>query len=245
MCITKKNILLISTTLLTLHIFSLLASDTSFHWHAPNSGLTENVEFSTRNNDFVVAFMCIQLVNTMYPTWLEHTSISAPRVASWRKTQRISCDSLSCSLVPVGVFNLATCLWVKSEGAFTPDANDANKSRYSRKEFTRFIRARNSRHSRVKFTTQQTRIRVMGGLPGSSSLVAKCIPVFVKVGRCIYSSRYPNTTTITLSSIVVSDFLPPLVITSLLEQAPDWLTQREYPPKFRFFNSRDSRHSRE
>ncbi len=30
-------------------------------------------------------------------------------------------------------------------------------------EFTRFIRARNSRHLRVKFTTQQTRIRVMGG----------------------------------------------------------------------------------
>ncbi len=46
-------------------------------------------------------------------------------------------------------------------------------------------------------------------------------------------------------------FCPPLlyripsaryvVITSLLEQAPDWLTRREYPPKFRFFNSRDSR----
>ncbi len=34
---------------------------------------------------------------------------------------------------------------------------------------------------------------------------------------------------------------PPLVMTSLLEQAPDWLTRREYPPKFRFFNSRESR----
>ncbi len=68
----------------------------------------------------------------------------------------------------------------------------------------------------------------------------KCIPVFVKVGRCMYSSGYPHTTTITLSSIVVSDFLPPLVMTSLPEQAPDWLTRREYPPKFRFFNSRDS-----
>ncbi len=99
-----------------------------------------------------------------------------------------------------------------------------------------------SLHSRVKFVTQQTWIRVMGGASaGSSSLVAKCIPVFVKVWRCIYSSGYPHTTTITLSSIVVWDFLPPLVMTSLLEQAPDWLTRREYPPKFRFFNSRHSR----
>ncbi len=49
-----------------------------------------------------------------------------------------------------------------------------------------------------------------------------------------------HTTTINLSSIVVWDFLPPLVMTSLLEQAPDWLTRREYPPKFRFFNSRES-----
>ncbi len=31
-----------------------------------------------------------------------------------------------------------------------------------------------------------------------------------------------------------------VVMTSLLEQAPDWLTRREYPPKFRFFNSRNS-----
>ncbi len=29
-----------------------------------------------------------------------------------------------------------------------------------------------------------------------------------------------------------------VVITSLLEQAPDWLMRREYSPKFRFFNSR-------
>ncbi len=46
---------------------------------------------------------------------------------------------------------------------------------------------------------------------------------------------YPHTTTINLSSIVVWDFLPLVVITSLLEQAPDWLPRREYPPKFRFF----------
>ncbi len=33
-------------------------------------------------------------------------------------------------------------------------------------------------------------------------------------------------------------------MTSLLEQAPDWLTRREYPPKFRFFNSRQTLNSR-
>ncbi len=135
-------------------------------------------------------------------------------------------------------------------------SNDANKSRYSREvgrlnilsllaSFMReicTIHARNSRHSRIKFTTQQTRIRVMGGASARQlQSRSKCIPVFVKVRRCIYSSGYPHTTTITLFSIVVSDFLPPLVMTSLLEQAPDCLTRREYPPKFRFFNSREWR----
>ncbi len=56
----------------------------------------------------------------------------------------------------------------------------------------------------------------------------------------VYTGIFPHSITITLSSIVVSDFLPPLVMTSLLEQAPDWLTRREYPPKFRFFNLRYS-----
>ncbi len=50
-----------------------------------------------------------------------------------------------------------------------------------------------SLHSRVKFTTQQTRIRVMGGASaGSSSLVAKCIPVFVKVWSSIVQLRVPT-----------------------------------------------------
>ncbi len=39
----------------------------------------------------------------------------APRVASWRKTQRISFHSSSSALVPVGVINLATCICVKFE----------------------------------------------------------------------------------------------------------------------------------
>ncbi len=79
------------------------------------------------------------------------------------------------------------------------------------------------------------------GFCSSSSLVAKCIPVFVKVRSSIVQLRVPHTTMINLSSIVVWDFLPPLVMTSLLEQAPDWLTRREYPPKFRLFNLHESR----
>ncbi len=110
--------------------------------------------------------------------------------------------------------------------------------------------ARNSWHSRVKFTTQQTWIRVMGGASaGSSSLVAKCIPVFVKVRRCIYSSGYPHTTRITLSSIVVSDFLPPQVMTSLLEQAPDWFSGANISQSSDFWTrakkTLHSRHSRD
>ncbi len=50
-----------------------------------------------------------------------------------------------------------------------------------------------SLHSRVKFATQQTWIRVMGGASaGSSSLVAKCIPVFVKVRSSIVQLRVPT-----------------------------------------------------
>ncbi len=55
----------------------------------------------------------------------------------------------------------------------------------------RAIRAWNFLHNRREFASWE------GLLPGSSSLVAKFIPVFVKVRRCIYSSGYPHTTTIT------------------------------------------------
>ncbi len=130
-----------------------------------------------------------------------------------------------------GVTHFRPILRLLPKGVFTPDANKLRE-----------VGRLNILSLLASFATQQTWIRVMGGASaGSSSLVAKCIPVFVKVWRCIYSSGYPHTTTIHLSSIVVWDFLPPLVITSLLEQAPDWLTRREYPPKFRFFNSRHSR----
>ncbi len=50
-----------------------------------------------------------------------------------------------------------------------------------------------SLHSRVKFTTQQTWICIMGGASaGRSSLVAKCIPVFVKVGSSIVQLWVPT-----------------------------------------------------
>ncbi len=49
------------------HVFSLTRTQLR------NSGLTENFEFPTRNSDFMVAFMWIQLVNMMYSTWLERT----------------------------------------------------------------------------------------------------------------------------------------------------------------------------
>ncbi len=49
------------------------------------------------------------------PTASLPNCISAPRVASWRKTQHISFHSSSRALVPVGVVNLASCVCVKSE----------------------------------------------------------------------------------------------------------------------------------
>ncbi len=53
-------------------------------------------------------------------------------------------------------------------------------------EFTRFIRALNSLHNRREFASWE------GLLPGSSSLVAKCIPVFVKVRSSIVQLRVPT-----------------------------------------------------
>ncbi len=125
-----------------------------------------------------------------------------------------------------------------AKGVFTPDANEANKSCYSRvvgrlnilsllasfAREIRAIRAWNSRNSRVKFTTKQTWIRVMGGA-SARQLQSRCkmYSCFCKSTKMyIYSSGYPQITTITLSSIVVSDFLPPLAMTSLLEQS-SWL----------------------
>ncbi len=91
-----------------------------------------------------------------------------------------------------------------AKGAFTPDANQANKSRYSHVvgrvnilPWTASFARENSLDNRREFASWE------GILPGSFSVVAKWL----------------------------------FVIMSLLEQAPDLLTWREYPPKFRFFNS--------
>ncbi len=196
--------------------------------------------------------MCVRALNRNWADAKRERDVCA----CWTETEQTDGERKRCVHV-LGKQDLARQYQRFSEGAFTPDANDANKSRYSRevgrlnilsllasfarKKIAPFAReicaihAWNSLHNRCECASWE------GLLPGSSSLVAKCIPVFVKVRRCIYSSGYPHTTTITLSSIFVLDFLPPLVMTSLLEQAPDWLTRREYPPKFRFFNSRHSR----
>ncbi len=57
--------------------------------------------------------LCFGLWNP--PTASLPNCASAPWVASWWKTQCISCHSSSCALVPVGVVNLATCMCIKSE----------------------------------------------------------------------------------------------------------------------------------
>ncbi len=83
-----------------------------------------------------------------------------------------------------------------SKGAFTPDTNDANKSRYLREvgrlnifsllapfaREIRAIRALNSLHNRREFASWE------GLLPG---LVAKCIPVFEKY-EDVYTARVPT-----------------------------------------------------
>ncbi len=89
----------------------------------------------------------------------------------------------------------------------------------------------------MKFPTQQTQIRVMGGA-SARQLQSRCkmYSCFCKSTKMHIQLRVPTYNYNYFSSIVVSDFLPPLVMTSLLEQAPDWFG--EYPPTFRFFNSR-------
>ncbi len=59
---------------------------------------------------------CWSLFWFVRPAHCQFTNcISAPRVASWRKTWCISFQSSSCALVSVGVINLATCVCIKSE----------------------------------------------------------------------------------------------------------------------------------
>ncbi len=132
--------------------------------------------------------------------------------------------------------------FMDSQGAFTRDANDANKLRYSREVGRLNILSLFASFAReIHYTTDANTCHGRGFCRQLQSR-CKMYSCFCKSTKMyIYSSGYPHTTTITLSSIVVWDFLPLLVMTSLLEQAPDWLTQREYPPNIRFFNLRGSR----
>ncbi len=59
-----------------------------------------------------------------------------------------------------------SCMICVCEGAFTPDANEANTLfacswTLEHFEFTRFIRVSNLLHSHVKITSQQARIRAL------------------------------------------------------------------------------------
>ncbi len=112
--------------------------------------------------------------------------------------------------------------------------------------WTFWVYSLHSHHWRVKFTTQQTLIRVMGGA-SAMQLQSPCkmYSCFCKSTKMYIQLRVPtynhNYFVLHCCCFFFVDFLPPLVMTSLLEQAPDWLTRREYPPKFRFFEWRESR----
>lgn len=49
-----------------------------------NSGLKENLEFPTFNYDFVVEFMCIQVINMIFLTWLSLTKRTGQDNRQWR-----------------------------------------------------------------------------------------------------------------------------------------------------------------
>ncbi len=113
--------------------------------------------------------------------------------------------------------------------------NDANKSRYSCEvgclnilsllaSFAReihYTKDANMRHGRGFCRQLESRCKMY-------SCFCKSTKMYIQLRVPTYNHNYFTTIT-TMSSIVVSDFLPPLVMTSLLEQAPDWLTRREYP----------------
>ncbi len=91
------------------------------------------------------------------------------------------------------IHNFSTDNVIHTQGAFTPDANKSNKCEVGRLKFTRFIRTRNSCHSRVKFTTQQTRIRVMGGA-SARQLQSRCkmYSCFCKSTKMYIQLRVPT-----------------------------------------------------
>ncbi len=138
---------------------------------------------------------CAQPQQSLWPIDITRLLVSSFEILS----QAFNAANSNCCLFwRVSAFTLLFSRWNscsiltwlgQSKGAFTPDANEANKSRYSRivgrlnilsilaslARKIRFIRVRNSRHS-----------------PGSSSLVAKCIPVFLKVRSSIVQLWAPT-----------------------------------------------------
>ncbi len=119
--------------------------------------------------------------------------------------------------------------------------NEANKSRYSRVVGRLNILSLHASFTREIHYTTDTNTRHGGTSARQLQSRCKIFFCFCKSTKMYIQLRVHTYNQINLSSIVVWDFLPPLVITSQLEQAPDWLTRREYPPKFRFFNSHNLR----
>ncbi len=100
---------------------------------------------------------------------------------------------------------------------------------------------RNSSHSHVKFTTQQKRIHVMGGA-SARQLQSRCkiYSCFCKSTKMYIQLRVPtyNHNYFVLHCCFGFQIF---AMTSLLEQAPDWLTWREYPPRHGASNAQFTR----
>ncbi len=84
-------------------------------------------------------------------------------------------------------------IWTKSsKGAFTPDTNEANKSRYSRVVGRLNILSLLASFVREIHYTTDANSRHGRGFCQAERLVAKCIPVFVKVRNNTASSWLVN-----------------------------------------------------
>ncbi|KAI2650525.1 T-lymphocyte surface antigen Ly-9 [Labeo rohita] len=89
--------------------------------------------------------------------------------------------------------------------------------------------------SRMKFTSQQTQIRVMGGA-SARQLQSRCEMADMDFVKCVAALFV-----LWKAENGVDSFAAVSGSIRSVQQAPDWLTRREYSPKFRFFNSRESR----
>ncbi len=149
---------------------------------------------------------CAQPQQSLWPIDLTRLLVSSFEIFS----QAFNAANSNCCLFWwVSAFTLLFSRWNscsiltwlgQSKGVFTPDANEANKSRYSRivgrlnilsllasfARKIRFIRRWNSLHNRREFASWE------GLLPGISSLVAKFIPVFLKVRSSIVQLWVPT-----------------------------------------------------